>query len=150
VVTATTRTPASHPACTDVRPMDDLANLLPASDFVVITLPGGPPTSGLFSRQLLARFSPGACLINIGRGEVIDETALTEAVFSGELSSAYLDVTCQEPLAADSPLWNTPGIHITPHIASWTTQRFDRAFDIFCSNLQRFQLGLPLLHRVFP
>ena len=95
-----------------------LATLLGNSDIVVCALPLTPQTRGLLDQRALACMPPGSYLINIARGEHVVEADLIGAVRSGHLAGAALDVQCNEPMAADDPLWEVPGITITPHIAA--------------------------------
>jgi phosphoglycerate dehydrogenase-like enzyme len=100
--------------------VEALAELLPEAQLIVVTLPLTHDTRGLLSRALLARCR-GAHLLNAGRGAVIDEAALPEALDAGWLAQASLDVFATEPLPADSPLWNNPRVVISPHISGLTT-----------------------------
>lgn len=100
--------------------VEALAELLPEAQLIVVTLPLTRDTRGLLSRALLARCR-GAHLLNAGRGAVIDEGALPEALDAGWLAQASLDVFATEPLPADSPLWNNPRVVISPHISGLTT-----------------------------
>src|SRR5262249_12681681 len=106
-----------------------------------------PLTSG--TRQLigpaeLALLPPGAFLVNVGRGELVDESALIDALGSGHLAGAALDVFQTEPLPADSPLWRLPNVFVSPHCADNTPQSLERAMAIFLDNLDRFRRGAPL------
>jgi glyoxylate/hydroxypyruvate reductase len=95
-----------------------LEEVLGSSDIVVCALPLTPQTRGLLDARALACMPPGGYLINIARGEHVVEADLIGAVRSGHLAGAALDVQCHEPMAADDPLWDVPGITITPHIAA--------------------------------
>jgi glyoxylate/hydroxypyruvate reductase len=95
-----------------------LETLLAGSDIVVCALPLTPQTRGLLDARALACMPSGSYLINIARGEHVVEADLISAVRSGHLTGAALDVQCHEPMAADDPLWDVPGITITPHIAA--------------------------------
>ena len=92
--------------------------VLASSDIVVCALPLTPQTRGLLDARALACMPPGSYLINIARGEHVVEADLIDAVRGGHLAGAALDVQCNEPMAADDPLWDVPGITITPHIAA--------------------------------
>jgi len=89
---------------------------------------------------------PGAYLINIGRGRVVDEAALVEALRSGQVAGAGLDVFEDEPLRAESPLWEMPNVIITSHYSGESPRYDERAMAIFLDNLRRYQSGLPLHH----
>jgi phosphoglycerate dehydrogenase-like enzyme len=93
---------------------------------------------------------PEAVLLNVGRGPLIDEPALIEALQSGQIAGAALDVFGQEPLPADSPLWDLDNIVMTPHISAGTDRYYERATEIFCANLRRYLAGEPLAHLVDP
>lgn len=134
----------------DVHAPDDLDGLLPKADFVVLALPSTERTRRLFGPDRLRRMAPTAWLLNVGRGDAIDEAALLQAVREGVIRGAWLDVVADEPLGPDSPLWNEPGILITPHVSSWTQERFDRSFEIFMRNLAADARGEPLTNVVAP
>jgi phosphoglycerate dehydrogenase-like enzyme len=87
---------------------------------------------------------PGAVLINIGRGQLVDEPALIEALRSGHLGGAALDVFATEPLPANSPLWDLPNVLVTPHSMSTALDENERLVDLFCENLRRYLAGQPL------
>ena len=141
-------TPAPHPAADEVHGPDALDTLLPAADFVSLHVRLNAATGGLLSRERLAAMKPGACLINTSRGPVVDEGALIEALRSGHLGGAYLDVFETEPLPAESPLWTMPNVLITPH-ASDNVHGWPRRFAaLFADNLDRWRAGEPLLNPV--
>jgi phosphoglycerate dehydrogenase-like enzyme len=89
---------------------------------------------------------PGAVLINIARGAVVDEPALIDALRSGRLEAAALDVAAEEPLPAGSPLWDLPNVLVSPHSASTVVTENARLTDLFCENLRRYIRGDPLLN----
>jgi phosphoglycerate dehydrogenase-like enzyme len=124
--------------------LDRLDELLAASDVVVVCAPLTPATRGLFGRRALARMRPHAVLINVTRGGIVDGDALVEALEAGRLGGAGLDVTPQEPLPPEHPLWRLPNVVITPHVAGGSPLRQDRVVDLFCANLGRFRAGAPL------
>lgn len=127
-----------------------LDRCLPDADYVVAAAPSTPRTRHMFDADRLARMRPDAWLVNVGRGDAIDETALLAAVRRGTIAGAWLDVVNEEPLRANSALWRQPGIVITPHVSSWTRQRFERSFDLFLQNLEARARGEPLRHVVLP
>jgi D-2-hydroxyacid dehydrogenase (NADP+) len=149
-VHAVTRRPAPHETCDSVQAMSALGPQLEEADFVLVTLPSSQETIRLFCADIFAKMKPGACLINIGRGDVVDEPALMAALNSGRLKSAYLDVLQSEPLPTDSTMWDTPNLFLTPHVASWTTMRFDRSLEIFVENLSLYMAGRQLAHQIVP
>ena len=143
-------TPAPHPAADEVHGPDALHALLPEADFVSLHVRLNPQTRGMLSRAALAAMRPGAYLVNTSRGPVVDEAALIDALRSGRLAGAYLDVFETEPLPAESPLWSMPNVLITPH-ASDNVHGWPRRFaTLFADNLDRWRAGEPLLNWVTP
>lgn len=130
----------------------DLAKAVADADYVVITLPATPGTRHLFDARLLKAMKPGAYIVNVGRGAVIDEAALVEALRSGHISGAALDVNEVEPLPKASPLWDMPEILLGYHATAMTTggAANRRLTRLFCDNLRRYLDGRPLLNRVDP
>lgn len=129
---------------------DRLPELLAQSDFVVLALPLTAGTTDLFDTNMLAHAKPGAWLINIARGALVDERALVRAIREGRLGGAVLDTFREEPLPPDSELYRTPNVIVTPH-TSWSSGRvLDRSVELFCDNLDRFRRGEPLLNLVDP
>jgi phosphoglycerate dehydrogenase-like enzyme len=125
-----------------------LSDLLAAADVVSLHLPLTPETTHLIDAAALARMKPGAILINTARGGLVDQVALTEALRTGRLSGAGLDVFVDEPIAGDDPLLTLKNVVITPHIAWITTGTFDRSFVLAAENCRRLQTGEPLLNQV--
>ncbi len=121
---------------------------LPDADAVVISLPLTSATRGRFGAAELARMRKQARLINVGRGGLVDETALLQALREGRLAGAALDVFEEEPLPASSPLWEAPNLLITGHYAGATERYDERAMAIFGDNVERFVAGEPLTHVV--
>lgn len=126
-----------------------LPQFLPAADFVVLALPATPATNGIIDRTALARMQPTATLINIGRGSLIDLPALQDALATGRLRQACLDVLPTEPWPADDPLWDLPNLFLTPHNASSSPLYLPRVAAIWLDNLRRYVQGQALLQRVF-
>ncbi len=122
-------------------PADDLDQLLQCSDVVILTLPLNDHTRGLFDSARISQMRPGSYLINVARGAVVVETALADALASGHLAGAGLDVTEVEPLAESSLLWDDPKVIITPHVGAQSYRRNDDATDLACVNLRRFLSG---------
>lgn len=132
----------------EVLPPDRLHDLLARSDFVVIAVPLTAQTRGMIGRAELAAMKPDAWLINISRGAIVDEEALIEALRAGHIGGACLDVFAEEPLPAESPLWDMPNVIITPH-NSWSSPHIEeREIDLFLENLRRYVAGEPLLNVV--
>ncbi len=132
----------------ELHPPDHLKALLPRADWLILACPLTPETRGLISSEMLMCLPPHARLMNIARGEVVDEPALIDALASGRLAGAYLDVFQQEPLSPDSPLWTLPNVLITPHNSAVATGNDARVFQMFLDNLVRFQRGEALLNEV--
>jgi phosphoglycerate dehydrogenase-like enzyme len=118
------------------------------SDYVVVCVPQTSETVGLIGATELAAFKPGGVLINIARGTTVDEPALIEALQSGRLAGAALDVASREPLPGDSPLWDMPNVLITPHSMSTACDENERLTDLFCDNLRRYLNDEPLRNQV--
>ncbi|HEX9086167.1 MAG TPA: D-2-hydroxyacid dehydrogenase [Arthrobacter sp.] len=127
---------------------DGLAGLLATADAVVNTLPGTPSTEKLFSREVFAAMKPGTILVNVGRGTVVDEEALLEALDNGQVSYACLDVFAVEPLPQDSPLWNHPRVMVSPHTSALSAAENRLIAERFCGNLRTFLDGGELPHVV--
>jgi phosphoglycerate dehydrogenase-like enzyme len=129
---------------------DGLPALLAESDFIVLATPLTSETENLIDADALARFKPGAWLINIARGRLVDERALLRALDEGRLGGAVLDTFRDEPLPPSSPFYDRPNVIVTPH-TSWSSGRvLDRSVELFCTNLRRFAEGLPLVNVVDP
>lgn len=145
-VLATRRHPERGSAHESVELMglDRLDELLGAADIVVVAAPLTDVTAGLIGAEQLTRMREDAWLINIARGRLIDELALRRALEAGWIGGAVLDVFSEEPLPADSPLYGTPNLVITPH-TSWASDRvIERTVDLFVDNLRRDAAGEPL------
>lgn len=137
-----------HPVVERVYAATALAAAVAQADHVVAVLPGGPGTAHLFNRSVFAAMKPGAHFYTASRGSVTDEAALIEALQSGHLGGAGLDVVEREPLTQSSPLWTMPNVIITPHCAGLSAQLNDRLCDLFAANLRRLKAGEPLLNVV--
>jgi phosphoglycerate dehydrogenase-like enzyme len=140
----------SHPLCDEALPPSMLPRLLTESDYVVLTAPLTAQTRGMIDAAALRLMRPHAVLLNVGRGPLIDEPALIEALRARTIAGAALDVFAHEPLAAASPLWDLDNIVMTPHIAAGTDHYYERATDIFCANLRRYLAGERLSYLVDP
>lgn len=128
--------------------IDELHAMLSAADFVCLITPHTPETEGLMGRMEFAAMKRGAVLINIARGEIVQEDALLEALTSGQVGHAYLDVMANEPLPANSPFWTQHNVTIYPHSASTSEHENERLTDLFCDNLKRYLQGKPLLNQL--
>lgn len=134
----------------EVIPMSEIETVLPLADVLAMTLPGTVQTNNLISRERIGMMKKTAFLINVGRGNCIDQDALMEALNAGTLAGAALDVFRTEPIPENDPAWNTPGLLVTPHCSGKMTMAYtrDTLVDTFCENLNRFREGQPLLHLV--
>jgi D-2-hydroxyacid dehydrogenase (NADP+) len=126
----------------------DLNQLLAQSDFVVLAPPLTAATDGLMNADRFAAMKPGSYLINVGRGPLVNETALIEALRLGRIAGAALDVFDQEPLPAESQLWDLDNLLITPHTAALTEKLWYRHYELFSENLRRYLAHQPLLFTV--
>lgn len=125
-----------------------LKELLAASDYVVLAAPVTPSTQCLMNAGRLAQMRPTACLVNVGRGVLVDEVALADALRQKKIAAAALDVLEKEPLPPDSPLWDMENVLITPHTGSVTPRIWERQYILISENVRRFLAGEPLLGRV--
>lgn len=114
---------------------DQLLEALPLADHVVCILPGDTGTDHLLDARAIAAMKPEACVYNLGRGNAIDAEALRDALLSGRISSAFLDVLPEEPLPVSSPLWSTPHLYLTPHASAISAEYLDLYFDELASEL---------------
>jgi len=133
-----------------VLPPERLPELLAESDFVVLAAPLTPDTQGLIADAAIALMKPGAWVINVARGELIDERALARALRDGRIGGAVLDTFREEPLPPTSTLYDLPNVILTPHTSWSSTRVLDRSVDLFCENLRRYAAGRPLVNVVDP
>lgn len=129
----------------EVWKMNRFYDLLAESDIVSICAPLTDETHGMFDDEAFRHMKPSALLINVTRGKIVDEGSLLRALEEGWIGGAGLDVTPDEPLPQDSPLWDMPNVIVTPHVAGGSPNRDDRTVGLFCDNLERFLVGKPLL-----
>jgi phosphoglycerate dehydrogenase-like enzyme len=115
------------------------------ADYIVLAAPVTNSTKAIVNAERLALMKPDACLINVGRGPLVDEPALATALREKKIGGAALDVFPKEPLAADSPLWDVPNLLITPHTAALTDKLWERQYALFSENLRRYLKGEALL-----
>ena len=134
----------------EVVKIGDIESVLPRADVLALTLPGTAETNNLISAERIAMLKQGSFIVNVGRGNCIDQDAVIQALHDGHLAGAALDVFREEPIPADDPAWNTPGLLVTPHCSGKMTMAFtrDTLVDTFCENLKRFYNGQPMLHVV--
>ena len=133
-----------------VLPPEQLPDLLAESDFVVLAAPLTPDTHGLINDASIAVMKPGAWVINVARGELVDERALARALRAGRIGGAVLDTFREEPLPPSSTLYDLPNVILTPHTSWSSTRVLDRSVGLFADNLRRFAAGRPLVNVVDP
>jgi phosphoglycerate dehydrogenase-like enzyme len=131
-----------------VEGLEALDRRLAEADWVVLTLALTPETRGLFDAARLARFKPGAVLVNVARGAIVDGEALAAALTTGRLGGAGLDVAPAEPLPPEHSLWTLPNVLITPHVGGRQEHYVDRAVAVFSDNLRHFLAGRPFPREV--
>jgi phosphoglycerate dehydrogenase-like enzyme len=145
---AVARTARTDPELGPVEPYAGLEGAVGAADYVVLAAPLTPETRGLFTAAVLRRMKPTARLINVGRGALVDEAALIDALRAGRIAGAALDVFLQEPLPKDHPFWSLPGVVVSPHMSGdyrgWT----ETVAALFVDNYLRWRRGEPLLNVV--
>jgi phosphoglycerate dehydrogenase-like enzyme len=136
------------PHVDSLHPPDQLQELVGDAHAIVVTLPLTDETRGLIDRETVDRMRDGAVFVNVGRGKVVDEEALIDALRSGKLAGAALDVTAEEPLPPESPLWELENVIISPHTAALSLHENERIVELFAENLRRYLRGDELLSRV--
>jgi phosphoglycerate dehydrogenase-like enzyme len=140
-VIALTRAGHAHPAADEAFPTGALRTVAGRADALAITLPITDATAGMVSADVIAALPAGAVVINVGRGGVVDEPALIEALRGGRLAGAVLDVFAHEPLPPQSPLWTLPNVVLSPHTAALSIHENARIIKLFAENLRRFARG---------
>jgi phosphoglycerate dehydrogenase-like enzyme len=147
-VTGVRAHPAPHPACARVIGTAALDDVLPTTRFLVLACPLTAKTRGLIDRRRLALLPAGAGIVNIGRGELIDQAALCDSLDSGHLSGAVLDVFDPEPIPPGDRLWTTKNVIISPHTAADDPETYNPiSLDLFLTNLRAWRDGVPLPNR---
>jgi phosphoglycerate dehydrogenase-like enzyme len=131
-----------------IQPLSALERLLPAADTVILALPLTSATRGLMNAERFAWMKPGSTFINIGRGALLDESALLEALRRGRPGIAALDVFMHEPLPQDHPFWKMEQVIVSPHMSADVIGWHDTAMRLFLANLRRWISGAPLQHVV--
>jgi len=142
--------PAATAHVDRVEPMEKLHAVLGGADFVVVCLPLTPTTRGLLDESAFKAMKPGAVLVDVSRGSIVRQAALLEALKSGKLKGAVLDVFETEPLPKDNPLWDMPNVIVTPHCSSVYDGWEQRSVELFCDNIDRWKRGEPLRNVVDP
>ena len=143
------RTPADVNA-DEIAAVGELDRILPRVDAVVLATPHTPETEALLDARRIALLPQRAIVVNIARGDVLDEAALAEALAAGRLRGAALDVFTTEPPPASSPFWDLPNVLVSPHSASTVAEENDRIVAIFCENLRAYLDGRPLRNVLDP
>ncbi len=127
---------------------DRLSELASQSDVLILALPLNATTERLIDANIFSAMPRGSYLINVARGQVVDEVAMAEALQDGRLAAAGLDVTFTEPLPTESPLWDLQNILITPHVGAQAASRVDDSTELACENLRRYFKQMPLINIV--
>jgi phosphoglycerate dehydrogenase-like enzyme len=122
--------------------------VLEQADVAEVILPLTPETRGLIDAEAIAAMKPGAHLVNVARGGIVDEAAVAKALREGNLGAAAFDVFAEEPLPQSSPLWDTPNLLVTPHLAGISSDYMARLGEIFFENVRRLERGQPLLNPI--
>jgi phosphoglycerate dehydrogenase-like enzyme len=147
-VTGMRANPAPHPHCANVIGVDRLDTVLRGTKFLVLACPLTAATRGLIDRRRLELLPEDAGIVNIGRGELIDQDALCDRLASGQLSGAVLDVFDPEPIPPGHRLWHTPNLIISPHTSADDPATYNAdSLDIFFNNLRAWHAGFPLPNR---
>lgn len=147
-VVAAARSCAEHPSVDRFFPMDRLGDAFALADAVVVALPATAQTERLIDAGTLAALRRDCIFVNVGRGNVVDQEALTELLRSGRIGGAVLDVFASEPLPANDLLWTLPNVVLSPHTAGLSIHENERIIELFCDNLGRLREGRPLRNRV--
>lgn len=134
------RTPTGDEPC-EAWTVDRLPELLAWADAIAVAAPLNDATHQLFDATAFTAMRPGALFVNVGRGKIVDEDALIDALVSGHLGGAALDVFATEPLPSDSPLWSLPNVIVSPHASGITDRTHRRSLDVFVENFRRFAAG---------
>ncbi len=143
-VVGVARTAQAHPDADEMVAMTDLGAACERAQAIVVTLPGTAATRGLITRSMIAAWGPSTVFINVGRGTVVDQAALIDALTNNAIAGAVLDVTDPEPLPPDNPLWTLPNVVFSPHTSALSVRENERIVDLFCDNLRRDRSGEPL------
>jgi len=139
-----------HEHVDEVHGPDRLAELAGRADAMVVSLPLTEETAGMIDRATIGRLPPSCIFVNVGRGGVVDEPALIEALRERRIAGAALDVFATEPLPQDSPLWDLPNVLVTPHAVALSARENERIVELFVANLRRYLDGEPMAKVVEP
>jgi phosphoglycerate dehydrogenase-like enzyme len=149
-IALTRRAATARSGIDDVLPPGSLDLLLERSDVLVIAAPLTPETLGMIGAPQFARMKRGSIVINVGRAKIVNHEALADALRSGHLGGASLDVFPREPLPPGDPLWTLPNVILTPHTSGFRQGHWDAVIDLFSDNLRRHRRGESVLFRVEP
>ena len=138
------------PHVDEIHSQKSLKEAVPEADAVVVTLPLTGETRGMIDREVINSMKPECIFVNVGRGGVVDEAALTEALEERSIAGAALDVFQEEPLPPDSPLWDLPNVLVSPHTAALSEAENRRIVELFQENLSLYLDGKELMNRVDP
>ncbi len=127
---------------------DRLADVVGEADYLAVAAPLTAATRGAISREVISRMKPTAWIMNIGRGAIVDEPAMIDALQAKRIAGAALDVFTTEPLPKESPLWALENVIITPHHSGSSPRASERTLKLFAENLRRYKAGEPLINRV--
>lgn len=144
VITVGRRAVANDSAFGHIHSVDELKSLLPQGDVVVLAMPLTAETVGFMSETRFAQMKRGSCLINIGRGGLVDESALIKALEDGQIGTATLDVFAVEPLPENHPFWTMDQVFVSPHMSADLYGWEERTIETFLENLERWATGKPL------
>jgi D-2-hydroxyacid dehydrogenase (NADP+) len=142
-VVGVTRTPRPVEGFDEIIPTARLQEAADRADFLINVLPATADNALLFNATVFAAMKPTAYYISVGRGQTVDEAALTAALRDGEIAGAGLDVFQTEPLPADSPFWDLPNVFITPHLGGYTSEYEDLIMPLIAGNMRAFLAGRP-------
>lgn len=140
-VLGASRTPRNIDGFDEIVPTGELARHVGRADFLINVLPASPENANIIDASVFAQMKPSAVFINVGRGETVDEAALTQALAEGRIAGAGLDVFQAEPLAATSPLWSMPNVVVTPHVAGYFTEYEEFVMPIVKENMAHYLAG---------
>ena len=142
------RTADAAPPCDRTIAYDQLPDVLPQADVLILCCPASPVTRGIANARTFAAMPMGSLFINVSRGEIAVEKDVIDALQGGRLAGAYLDVFEREPLDPASPLWDMPNVLVSPHTASHSLGQNEAILDIFLDNLARWRSGAKLRNDV--
>ncbi len=141
-------TPVSFPNVDEVMPIGELDARISEFDALVLCVPRTASTKGILNREIVAKMKSGSVIINVSPAGIVDESVVSDALASGKLAGAAIDVFENEPLGRWSRLWHTNNLLVTPHMAALSSDYRSRVADLICENVVRFTKERPLLNVV--